>query len=603
MKKIYLLLVIIISCVLLVSCGEEKQTSNYNVTFTYDGSVAYKLLVDENDQVSIPDTPSKENYSFKYWRVAGTNVEAVFPYTITKDTVFIAEFNKYFQAKFIVEGEVYQEINNLKQNSYIEKPADPTKNGYIFIGWKTESTGNIVNFPYLLVNRDLTLTASFKVKPITIWDVIEDTDTFDYSAPVTINFNDSLFGGVSESPWNNLLDDFMIEYPNITVVQKTITVSSVTENIEKYPGVTEIRNNYISSIDGNFNILPLNNFITNPNFGYSESELNDFVSGYLDESSNFDISKTYLDFPLIKKNEVLFYNKTFFSEHNLVMPKNPSWNDIQTLSNKIKLIPGYENVTPFNYDISPDFVGSLFLNGAASKNIPYASFNESGTYDLLFNNKGAKEMVKYYKGLADNNILNVSSLGSESHLNNLFRNGELPMYVSTSSNTAFNVPQNGSFEVGVVTTPQFNTNNRKFIQSGSSLVISKSTNKQQRIASWLLIKYLTSPEVNAKIAIRGGYVPVRNSSYDSTVWKNYEKENKNNFENTVSSVIYQTIKISKDERKNVFSPINFSSSQVNRDQLDKLVLLALSSTSKGAEFDLYLDSLFEGALSNSLTLN
>ena len=57
------------------------------------------------------------------------------------------------------------------------------------------------------------------------------------------------------------------------------------------------------------------------------------------------------------------------------------------------------------------------------------------------------------------------------------------------------------------------------MQQGPNVAIMSDTSDAERLASWLLIKHLTSVEATAQWAIDTGYLPVRYSAYDSDLYQ------------------------------------------------------------------------------------
>ena len=73
------------------------------------------------------------------------------------------------------------------------------------------------------------------------------------------------------------------------------------------------------------------------------------------------------------------------------------------------------------------------------------------------------------------------------------------------------------FELGIAPIP---THKKKAcIISGTNIVTFAKAPKDQQDAAWVFIKWFTSPEITAEWAARTGYVPVRQSAFDTETMK------------------------------------------------------------------------------------
>lgn len=95
------------------------------------------------------------------------------------------------------------------------------------------------------------------------------------------------------------------------------------------------------------------------------------------------------------------------------------------------------------------------------------------------------------------------------------------MSVGSTAGINYNIPADGSFEVGVVPVPQYDMNNKSAVQQGPNIAIMSNSTDAQRLASWLFIEFLTNAENTAAWAMLTGYLPVRYSGYDSTEYQEF----------------------------------------------------------------------------------
>jgi len=125
------------------ACGKEdendddkqNQTVEYTVTFVVDGEKT-EVKVKDGEKVAKPADPVKEGYTFVGWYVG----EEAYDFdAVTADVTVTAKFEevkpevKEYTVKFVVDGEA-SEVK-VAEGEKASKPADPVKEGYVFLGW------------------------------------------------------------------------------------------------------------------------------------------------------------------------------------------------------------------------------------------------------------------------------------------------------------------------------------------------------------------------------------------------------------------------------------------------------------------------------------
>lgn len=90
--------------------------------------------------------PMKEGYEFAGWTVEGVPVEL--PMELTGDTEFVATWMPATFAVTFKDGEAVLFETNVLYNTTVEKPADPSKDGFEFVAWVTidDATTNAFDF-------------------------------------------------------------------------------------------------------------------------------------------------------------------------------------------------------------------------------------------------------------------------------------------------------------------------------------------------------------------------------------------------------------------------------------------------------------------------
>lgn len=161
--------------------SDEALTVTFNPN---NGTTSTKTLVEENDLVRKPTNPTREGYKFLYWELDGKEFD--FTTEITKDIILVAKWEREtdsttttskkvvstekFTVKFDSAGGTSIPNQTVNFDSTATKPADPTRDGYKFLGWYRND--EIWSFSWK-IQKDITLTAR--------WEKIVVADKYTYT--------------------------------------------------------------------------------------------------------------------------------------------------------------------------------------------------------------------------------------------------------------------------------------------------------------------------------------------------------------------------------------------------------------------------------------
>ena len=314
---------------------------------------------------------------------------------------------------------------------------------------------------------------------------------------VTIKFAHTM-GAKLQEVLNYHIGEFNKLYPNITIEHSSYGgwgdiagLINSTETIKRADGSTET-------------------------LGLTPDQINDFIAGFYNEGKQFGDGLMYT-LPMSKSTEVLYYNKTFFDEHNLSLPS--TWDELEALCGQIKAIDP-ESI-PLGYDSEANW----FITMCEQYGSPYTS--ASGDH-FLFDNEQNRAFVKEFNEWYQKGYLTTQTLYG-SYTSGLFvaKEGTRSyMSIGSSAGATHQRPAlvDGAypFEVGITTIPQVDANNKKVISQGPSLCIFQKDNPQEVIASWLFVKFLTTTvEFQAEFAMASGYVPVLKSVGENPVYADF----------------------------------------------------------------------------------
>jgi uncharacterized repeat protein (TIGR02543 family) len=143
----------------------QWQINNHNIAFEVDGEIVNEGSYDYGDVIDGPANPSKLGYTFTGWSPAYTQGDT----TPDEDVTFVAQWQvMQFSIRFKTGGGT--EIPTIYQDygTPVEAPADPTREGYTFVGWDKE-------IPSVMPAYYTTVTALWEpIIPVGIANVLAD---------------------------------------------------------------------------------------------------------------------------------------------------------------------------------------------------------------------------------------------------------------------------------------------------------------------------------------------------------------------------------------------------------------------------------------------
>ncbi len=368
-------------------------------------------------------------------------------------------------------------------------------------------------------------------------DCLEDIDPDDPDGPGLINVLDALpteeinitfwhvYGAGKNELLNELIDEFEVLYPNINV-------SDVSQG-----NYTDIRSNTISAITagttptlvvgypdhvagylkGNA-VIPLDDFVKHETFGV---DLDDFFESFVAENSQYPGGYMY-SFPYSKSTEMMVYNKDIFAANGITVPTDGSitWAMLDTWADTL-VDPNWDPESPTankcEYLINFDSAGNYFINNVRMWQGGYT--NAAG--DILVNNANTKAMLEYVQDRFEDHTFSIPLAWGDSYGSANFIAQDVCMSVGSTAGINYNIPSDGAFEVGVVPVPQYDMDHKSAVQQGPNIAIMSDSTDAERLAAWLLIKFLTNTENTAAWSMDTGYLPVRQSGYDSQDFQDF----------------------------------------------------------------------------------
>lgn len=142
---------------------EEEATPKHTVTYylAKDG-VVYATKTFEEGETMVHPEPVAEGIVFKGWADKDGNALPEKMGNEDLEAYAVIDYIKSYKATYVVEGSTYQEYD-VTYGSAIPVPTDPTREGYIFAGWR-DANGNPV--AATMPAKDVTYTALWEKAPV-----------------------------------------------------------------------------------------------------------------------------------------------------------------------------------------------------------------------------------------------------------------------------------------------------------------------------------------------------------------------------------------------------------------------------------------------------
>ena len=361
---------------------------------------------------------------------------------------------------------------------------------------------------------------------------------FDTTQEVKITFYHTMNKDLQEV-LEAYIADFNVIYPNIIVDHKAIggyddvkdqstaAISSGKNDCDIaycYPDHIAIYNKARS-------VIALDELIDNTQkvhsgadsdiFGFTAEQKADFIEAYWEEGYSLGDDHMYC-LPLSKSSEVMYYNKTFFNENGLSVPK--TWDEMWALCETIK------DLDPMSIPLGYDSSSNWFITMCEQLGSDYTSTDLNNRY--LFANDVNKQFVselaqEYFKGSFTTKAL-YGSYTSNLFVENGLNKQRSYMSIGSSAGAGNQFPAiddatgKAPFEVGIARIPQVNPEKGKVISQGPDICIFDGGDDQKIMASWLFAKFLTtSVEFQAQFSMTSGYTPVIKSVNQNPVYADW----------------------------------------------------------------------------------
>ena len=325
-----------------------------------------------------------------------------------------------------------------------------------------------------------------------------------------------------------------------------------------------------------------------------------YIDGFFAEGKIYDAAGTLYSLPFNKSTEVLYYNKTIFAKYGWEVPQ--TWDEVVAICEAFAETTEYQNfkkaekqVAGFSYDSE----ANLFITFTQQWGGEYTGYEDTtgnGTKVgdkgyILFDNDQSKAAIKfYYENFKKGYMVTTTHFGTN-YSSDAFKAGQCIMTLGSSAGSSYNVPTDGSFEVGVAPYPQYSMENPQVIQQGTNVSLFKVDDPQEELAGWLFLKWLTNYDSamiwvtgyeeytnidgqTIEAAIGTAYFPIRKDVLNSEKYKEYVSGKEVAAD---GSVVYNptaqnlAAQIGLQQQDWFFTNVAFDGSSAARDEAEALV--------------------------------
>ena len=412
------------------------------------------------------------------------------------------------------------------------------------------------------------------------------------------------------------IEDFKAEQPNIEVENVVIsgsyndlkesTIKGITTN--SYPDLVACYNYHVSEYIDYDKAINLDKYMYDTTVGWTDSDFNDFMDGYLDEGESYVTEGTY-SLPWCKSTEQMFYNEDVLvgldlSKYDKSINggepltneylENLTWDEL--FDHLCPAIVAHDNQVPesqklvktdgaYHAVFAYDSDDNLFTTLAKQYGYGYTSVDKvAGKASIDFNNDGMKSLLKKFNDAAKKGYIISKGSAGGNYTNEYFNKQNALFSVGSSSGVRYQFSSSNPMNVGVARIPQATTDSNKYytINQGPSLCLLDHDDDNKALASWLFYKFISNEENSLDWALNTDYSPIRYSSLVSAEYlaaSDYEC-----FEDKTLERLMAYAK-SKIDVGNLYSLPAFKGSSTCKNQVAGLMTKALTKSSNISEID------------------
>lgn len=341
----------------------------------------------------------------------------------------------------------------------------------------------------------------------------------DSNKKYTVNFWEAFASGANKTSLEALTKQYMQKHSNVTVnlqaydsyaTLKTKITAAIAAG--KPPAISQVYEEWATQYQQSNQIVSLQPFISGKN-GFSQSELSDFYPSMLKDGQLN--GKQYM-LPFNKSVIVLYYNAHALKAAGINPPT--TIDEMMTDLTKVTKPDGSQWGLSYTPDVD---LWSILYKGLGGTDFVSAD-GKSVAFANGADATAAKQALNELTPLVQSKALHVTT---GFNWQNDFASQKSVFAISTVASYSFiKKAIGGAFQFSEAPIPagpkgQFTT------LFGTNLAMYAGVDADTQSAAWDYMKFLTSPDSNSTFVQQTGYMPVRQSAFNSSALQDYFTKN------------------------------------------------------------------------------
>ena len=337
--------------------------------------------------------------------------------------------------------------------------------------------------------------------------------------PTTVTFWHSM-GGAAQEALNTIVEEYNSSQDKVKInaeyqgtYDEALTKFHTVAGTESAPTMMQVFEIGTKSMINSGFVEPIQTLVDED--GYDMSGLEENITNY------YKIDDTFYSMPFNSSTPVMYYNKDAFKVAGLDPENAPAtFEEVEEAGKAIA------KVNPEMKGFALQAYGWLYEQLLANQGALLMN-NDNGRTEtpteIGFTEEQGKSVFNWVKKMIDDKTFANYGTNGDNMVAG-FLAGDVAMFMQSSA-SARDVIDNAPFEVGVAFIPHPEAVERQgVVIGGASLWMMKDKSDEEKKAAWEFMKYLQTPEVQAKWHVGTGYFAVNPKAYDEQTVKDAYKE-------------------------------------------------------------------------------
>ncbi|GKV66133.1 MULTISPECIES: ABC transporter substrate-binding protein [Sporosarcina] len=312
--------------------------------------------------------------------------------------------------------------------------------------------------------------------------------------------------------FNEQQDDINVKAVFQGTYEESITKFNTVAGTKDAPTIMQVFEVGTKYMMDSGKIEPVQKFIDAENYDTSKWEQN--ITNY------YAVDGEQYSMPFNSSTPILMYNKDAFKEAGLD-PENPptTYEELEEAAKALTTGEQYGfSILNYGWFIEELIAaqGGLFVNEDNGR--------KGDATEAVFNGEEGQKVFQLISDMyEDGTFYNTGQNWDD--IRAAFQSGKIAMYLDSSAGVR-DIVEQSSFEVGAGYLPVPEAADREgVIIGGASLWMANGIEESQQQAAWEFMKYLTSPEIQAKWHVNTGYFAINTEAYEQQIvqseWEKY----------------------------------------------------------------------------------